>query len=704
MKYTLNLLLLSAFSLLFTCNPPEGQEEQQHAYTNQLIHTNSPYLLQHAHNPVNWYPWGEEALEKAASEDKMLLISVGYAACHWCHVMEHESFEDTTVARIMNEHFVSIKVDREERPDIDAIYMTACQMASNGSCGWPLNAFALPDGRPVWAGTYFPRKQWVEILEYFVKLREDSPEKLNGYADQLTEGLRALEEIDPVKTDSNFPAEAAAAPVAQFLENFDQKHGGRTGIQKFPMPNNYEWLLQYAVRTGDPDALAAVRLTLDKMGGGGIYDQLGGGFARYATDAKWQVPHFEKMLYDNAQLVSLYAKAYQATGSRFYRTILEETLSFIERELTDPSGGFYSSLDADSEGEEGKFYVWSQSEIDSLLSPEEASLISTYYHTSKRGNWEEGKNILRTTDSLSVVARKMGLSETVAGERLAAAEAKLLDARSGRVRPGLDDKILTGWNALMLIGLTDAYRAVGTEAYRSAAIKNGNFLAENMMQEDGRLDRNYKDGNTAINAFLDDYALTIQAFLKLYEITFDEQWLEKATRLADYSISHFRDETSGFFFYTSDLDPPLLVRKIQLEDNVIPSSNSIMARALLQLGHYYYEPPYREIARNMMNGMRPNALEGEQASYYSNWNQLYLELSSPIYEVAIVGPDHDALRRSMQTEFHPEAIYLGGATEGELDLLEGKLSDGETFIYVCLNKVCKLPVQDAGSARELLAQ
>lgn len=701
MKYSLILLSLLYCTFFFTCHTSEEQE-QSSAYTNQLIHTNSPYLLQHAHNPVNWYPWGEEALEKARQEDKMLLISIGYAACHWCHVMEHESFEDTTVARIMNEHFVSIKVDREERPDIDAIYMTACQMASDGSCGWPLNAFALPDGRPVWAGTYFPRKQWIEILEYFIKLREDSPEKLEDYAGQLTAGLQAMEKIEPVEKMNAFPAAAAEVPVDQFLGNFDSQYGGRKGIQKFPMPTNYEWLLQYAVRTNTPEAREAVQLTLDQMASGGIYDQLGGGFARYATDTKWQVPHFEKMLYDNAQLVSLYAKAYQVTGSARYRTVMEETLAFIQRELSDPSGGFYSSLDADSEGEEGKFYVWKQAEIDSILSPAESNLVSTYYHTSPKGNWESQKNILRTTDSLETIAQKLSLPGSEAEKLLESAKSKLLQARANRTRPGLDDKILTSWNALMIQGYADAYRAIGEESYRVQAIQGGAFIAEKMLQQDGRLQRNYKDGNTSINAFLDDYAHTIRAFTALYEITFEEVWLSRAKKLADYTIAHFQDTTSGYFFYTSDLDPPLLVRKIELEDNVIPASNSSMARALFHLGHYYYETKFLEIARTMMNGMRPKALEGEQASYYSNWNQLYLELAYPTYEIAIVGPDYEVLRRELQSRFFPQSLYLGGATEGTLPLLEDKLVEGETYIYVCLDKVCKLPVREVSEAEKLL--
>lgn len=690
------------FSLILACGSPLDGQQRDHKFTNELIHSNSPYLLQHAHNPVNWYPWGEAALEKAKTENKMLLISVGYAACHWCHVMEHESFEDTTVARIMNEHFVSIKVDREERPDIDAIYMTACQMASDGGCGWPLNSFALPDGRPVWAGTYFARKQWIEILQYFIDLREKSPEKLEDFASRLASGMQKLETIEPAQQELTYDTKAAVKPLDDLLADLDPKYGGRRGVQKFPMPSYYEWLLQAYSRTGREDALDAVRLSLNKMQTGGIYDQLQGGFARYATDSKWQVPHFEKMLYDNAQLISLYARAYQLTGDETYRQTMEQSLAFVQAELADPNGGFYSSLDADSEGEEGKFYVWTEAEIDSLLLPAETQLVNQYYDITSRGNWEAGKNVLRIASPLSEVAEQLSLSLPEAEKLLESARTKLLDARNQRTRPALDDKVLTSWNALMLQALTQAYRATGQESYRKSALHNAEFLSKYLLAADFRLQRNYKDGKTAINGFLDDYAHCIQAFTGLYEITFDERWLTKARGLADYSIQHFRDTSSGFFFYTSDLDPPLLVRKIDLSDNVIPASNSALARALLHLGHYFPSTNYLDITRQMMNGMQEKALNGKDASYYPNWNQLYLELAYPIYEVAIVGPDFEKLRQEIQASYAPQAIYLGGPGEGSLALLEGKLVPNETYIYVCLNKVCKLPVDSAAAALELM--
>ena len=441
--------------------------QEGYEYTNHLIDESSPYLLQHAHNPVDWYPWSEEALTKAKEENKMLIISVGYAACHWCHVMEHESFEDTTVARIMNEHFVSIKVDREERPDVDDVYMTACQMSTGEACGWPLNAFALPDGRPVWAGTYFPKKQWLEILRYFQQLNEQNPGRIETFATQLLNGLRSRDIMTLEDSDSILNQDSYQKLADNLLSNVDFREGGSKGAPKFPMPTNMDFLLDYHYRAQDLDALEAVNKTLTKMAYGGIYDQLGGGFARYSTDAIWKVPHFEKMLYDNSQLISLYAKAYRQSKDELYKTTIEETIEFVERELGDPSGGFYSSLDADSEGEEGKYYVWEMEAVERILNDErEVEVISAYYNLSKRGNWEDGKNILHRKKSISEVAGELDLEEAAFQELLEGAKKKLFKARQKRVRPGLDNKILTSWNGLMLQAYVDAYKALGNTSYR----------------------------------------------------------------------------------------------------------------------------------------------------------------------------------------------------------------------------------------------
>lgn len=698
----IHLAIYALCILVFSGCKAQESNKVEHAYTNQLVTETSPYLLQHAHNPVDWHPWNETTLAKAEKEGKMLLISVGYAACHWCHVMEHESFEDTLVARIMNENFVPVKVDREERPDVDDIYMTACHMASGESCGWPLNAFALPDGRPVWAGTYFPKKNWIEILEYFIKLYQEEPEKLEEYAKGITEGLQQADDIPVASGNKSFKAEVLLDVQQQFLKTLDLKKGGRQGAPKFPMPNSYEFLLAQHFDNGDQTALDAVLVALDNMAKGGIYDHLGGGFARYSTDANWKVPHFEKMLYDNSQLTSIYAKAFMATGKKRYEEVIRETLTYIQREMTNEEGGFYSSLDADSEGKEGKFYVWSKNEIDSILQdPSLSELFCDFYEIRARGNWEK-QNIIYHTKSLADFAAQKQQSPEAIQAQLASARQLLFEAREGRVRPGLDDKVLTSWNALMLRGYVDAYKALGDESYLEAALKNGNFLVKNQLQSDYRLNRNYKDGVSSINGFLDDYAISIQAFMALYEITFDAVWLERSKGLADYAITHFLDTSNYLFNYTSDLDPPLIARKKELGDNVIPGSNSTMARALFSLGTYLYEENYQEQAKQMMANLAPTVLDNEQPSFYSNWLQLYQAVVSPPYEVAILGPNAESLSRELMSNYLPNCVFLGGEKEGELELLKDKLVEGETYIYVCQNKVCKFPVQTAAAALEQL--
>lgn len=684
------------------CQTAENTPQFQH--TNHLAKESSPYLLQHAHNPVDWYPWGADALAKAKAENKMLVISIGYAACHWCHVMEHESFEDSIVANIMNTHFVSIKVDREERPDIDDVYMTACHLASGGNCGWPLNAFAMPDGRPVWAGTYFPKKEWIRVLEYFVELYKSEPEKLEGYADSLSYGISQNEHIELLQGEKTFHEDVIRDIGTTFVKTIDSVWGGRKGAPKFPMPNNYEFLLRYAFLTGDAEAKQVALTTLNRMARGGIYDQLGGGFSRYSVDARWHVPHFEKMLYDNGQLVSLYAKAFQWTKDPLYAQVVTETLDFVQRELTDKSGGFYSSLDADSEGEEGRFYVWTTEEIKTLF-PDSTTgdVISAYFDVKPGGNWEHDKNVLQVLKSREEIAQQFALTPAQCEEYITKGRKKMFEHRSTRVRPGLDDKILTSWNALMLKGYIDAYRALQNREYLKLALSNASFIEKHMLRKDGGLNRNYKNGSSGINAFLDDYALVIDAWIALYQVTLDEAWLQKSKKLADYVLVHFYDEASGMFHYTSDLDPPLIARKKELGDNVIPSSNSIMAKDLYVLGLYFYDQQYLDHAGQMLHNMVDQLTTASQPSFYSNWCDLYLTHVKPPYEVAIVGEDAGNLNTEMLQHYLPHAIVLGGKTEGTLQLLENKLQPGETFIYVCRNKVCKFPVKRVEEALGLMS-
>ncbi len=692
MKYFSILLPLVLFSS--ACTTEEGP-----AYTNALINESSPYLLQHAHNPVDWYPWKEEALNKAKAENKLLLISIGYAACHWCHVMEEESFQDTSVANLMNRYFVSIKVDREERPDVDDVYMTACQLAGGGSCGWPLNAIALPDGRPVWAGTYFPKKQWVDILKYFIEIKDTESEKLEGYAKRLIDGIAESEEIPVLKSQSNLSKGNIRSVTDTLLNIIDFKEGGIQSDIKFPMPGAFSYLLSYHHFSKDKKALDAVLLSLQKMARGGIYDQLGGGFARYSTDRYWRVPHFEKMLYDNGQLLSLYAQAYQVRQDSLFEQVIRQTIDFAERELSHPEGAFYSSINADSEGEEGTFYIWTSTEIDDKLTdPLEKQLIKEYFGITEKGNWEEGKNVLAVQTSISNLSEAYNLSPSDIREKLDRAQKLLFEAREKRVRPSLDDKVLASWNALMIKGYLDAYQALREPTYLQRALQAATFLSEKMLKTDGRLDRNFKSGTSSINAFLDDYALSIRAFLALYEQTFDLQWLEKAGLMTDYVLTHFQDPASALFYYTSDEDPPLVSRKKELADNVIPASNSVMARNLYQLGLLQYDTSLIKQSENMLSSILPQMEAANDPIYFANWAQLYLEQLIPPFEVVVIGPDFAVKKDSLLSHYLPNTLLLGGAEENDLPLLKNKYQEGKTMIYVCQNKVCKLPVQTVKEA------
>ena len=702
-KNSYSPLFLTLFILLGIISSSCQSSQGQPPHTNALVNESSPYLLQHAHNPVNWYPWKEEALQKAKDENKMIIISIGYAACHWCHVMEHESFEDTTVSRLMNEHFVSIKVDREERPDIDDVYMTACQMASQQGCGWPLNAFALPDGRPVWAGTYFPKKNWLDILQYFVETYQTERDKLEEYAQKITEGIQSMDEL-PIIDDSasSFSSEMIQQTAKTVISEMDLDLGGRKGAPKFPMPVIQSFLLSYDQKFKDPAAAKVVETTLTNMAQGGIFDQLGGGFARYSTDNKWLVPHFEKMLYDNAQLLNIYAQAYQRDPNPLYQQTIERTIAFLQQELRASNGGFYSSLDADSEGEEGKFYVWESSTIDELFPEEQMrQLVKAYYGIKPKGNWE-GVNILTQAITVEKLADQLQMDASQVNTQLMDAQQRLLKERQKRVRPGLDDKQLTSWNALLISGLVDAHRALPQNGYQETALSIGQFILAHMLEEDGRLWRNHKDGQSTINGFLDDYANTANAFIALYSITFDEEWLFRAQKIVDYAMLHFQDSDSPIFNYTSDLDPPLIARKKEIADNVIPASNSLMAHVLFDLGNYLSEEVYLDRAQAMLATVQSQVQDQEAPSYYSNWSRLYLKMLQPPFEVAIVGPDFENKREKLMAHYLPNTLFLGGENEGKLPLLKDKLQEGETYIYVCQNKVCQLPVTEPDAALKQL--
>lgn len=705
MRLFLITFLICCSTLACQSQKSESQSgTKKHASTNRLIHESSPYLLQHAHNPVNWYPWGEEALTKAKKEKKMLIISIGYAACHWCHVMEKESFEDKQVAALMNKYFVAIKIDREERPDIDKVYMSACQLLNERGCGWPLNVITMPNGEPIFAGTYFPKNNWVNLLEKMQKIYEKEPSKMKSYATRLTKAVNDLENIAGQSDAMTYNAQHLEKLFNQWKSKLDFQKGGRKGRMKFPSPVNYDFLLRYYHFSKNKKVQQAITTTLDHIAAGGIYDHLGGGFARYSTDPHWKVPHFEKMLYDNGQLLGLYAQAYQLTRNSTYKKVVYETAEFIQRELTSPVGGFYSSLDADSEGEEGKFYVWTYDEIEKVLGKKEAPLFNDYYQVTKGGNWEHHKNILYTKVKQGAydekLAQKYQLSLPQLEQKLDKLRQKLLKIRSKRIRPGLDDKMLTAWNALAIKGFVQAYRVFNEDQFLQVALHNMDFILKNLTKNN-QLFRNYKlkgkrNGKVSINAFLDDYALLIDALIELYQATFDEKWLLKAKNFTDYTIQNFYDPQSGMFFYTSQLDPALIARKMDLSDNVIPGSNSVMANNLFKLGQYFYQQDYLKKARQMLHNVQKDVIK--YGHYYANWASLMLYYVQPPYEVAIMGKKAAVQRKALDQHYLPNVLLMGGRKEGQLPLLENKLQKGKTMIYVCRDKVCKLPVGEVSQA------
>lgn len=664
----------------------------QPKYTNSLIHETSPYLLQHAHNPVSWYAWNDESLEKAKKEDKLILVSVGYSACHWCHVMEHESFEDESVAAIMNEHFICIKVDREERPDIDQVYMLAVQLMT-GQGGWPLNCFALPDGRPVYGGTYFQKPQWKNILLNLADLYKNERGRMLEYAAQLTEGVKLAELVKVNEQEEKFTSELLYQCYTTWRPRFDSEDGGPNRAPKFPLPNNYQFLLRYCfsenLAAGErTELLQHVHLTLQKMAFGGIYDQVGGGFSRYSVDSYWKVPHFEKMLYDNAQLVTLYGEAYQATKEPLYKQIVYETLAFVERELTSPEGAFYSALDADSEGVEGKYYVWKAEELQTLLG-KDFDLFADYFNVNELGLWEHDNYILLRNETDANIAAKHNISVEELQASIKKMKLLLLEIRAQRVRPGLDDKVLTSWNALMLKGYADAYKVFDDQYFLEAAVKNAAFILKKQLRADGGLNHNYKNGKSTINGYLEDYCFTIEALIALYEITFEEKYLATAYKLMEYCIRHFQDKKSGMFYFTSDEDKALISRKMELSDNVIPASNSSIAKSLFVLGHHFENEVYIVMSRKMLN----NVL-GEITGYgagYSNWAMLLLYYVQPFYEVAITGTKAVEKLKELNRYYLPNALFSGSETESSVPLLANRWVKEQTMIYVCYNKTCSKP-------------
>lgn len=665
-------------------------------FTNALIKETSPYLLQHAHNPVNWVPWSDDVFERAQQENKLVLVSVGYSACHWCHVMEHECFEDEEVAALMNKFFISVKVDREERPDVDQVYMTAVQLMTQKG-GWPLNCFTLPDGRPIYGGTYFPKEQWMHILRSLEHTWQNDREKAVEYAENLHEGIIRSELIDEAKKVESFSEERLHELVLRWSRSFDSMEGGDARAPKFPLPSNLEFLLEYGVRYEHEKVLKHVELTLDKMAMGGIYDQVGGGFTRYSVDMLWKVPHFEKMLYDNGQLLNLYSLAYKHFQKPLYKRIVEQTVEWLQREMLTNEGAFYSALDADSEGEEGKFYCWTPEEMKAVLG-DDFSWVKDFYNLNARGYWEEEKYIPLRTESDQSFAAKMNWSMDELESKIAEINQKLLDERKHRVRPGTDDKSLTSWNAMALKGLCQAYSAFSEEEFLHLAIKNARWILKCQRTEDGKLLRNYKKGVSNIDAFLEDYAHVIDAFIQLYQVTLDEEWMEVALSFNQVALDLFQDVNSKMFYFTAD-STKLIARKMEINDNVIPASNSMMAMNLFRLGHYYYNKEFTKMAEqqvaNIYDGME------QYGSGYSNWASLLLKIVNDYYQVVVSGTEAKQAVLKLQQRYLPFALFAGGSN-ATLPVTQDKQSSAETMHFVCYDGTCLLPTADANEVLKMM--
>jgi len=668
---------------------------------NHLKNQTSPYLKQHMHNPVDWYPWGEEALAKAKRENKPLLVSIGYSACHWCHVMEGESFEDNEVARLMNSHFVCIKVDREERPDVDHLYMNAVQMVS-GHGGWPLNCFALPDGRPFWGGTYFPKEQWKQILERVATLFTDQYDDVLKQAENITQGIANAGFVVAKAEKAAFGKTDAEQIFANLSEYLDYKEGGTKGAPKFPLPNNLEFLLHYHHQTGSSEALDHVLLSLRKMAMGGIYDQIGGGFARYATDARWKIPHFEKMLYDNGQLLSIYANAWKVNPDPLFKSVVYDSISFAERELCAQNGVFYSALDADSEGEEGRFYVWKEKELDAVLGAE-AAIVKKYYQVGEKGFWEKGNNILLRDKDDKTFCDQAGIKLSDLQDVLLRARTKLMQSRSERVRPGLDDKVLVSWNALMIKGLADAYAAFGEQDFLDKAMRAADFILDYAIQKNGRLYRVLNGKTGSIPGFLEDYALFAQALIRLYEVSLNVKYLEVSRRLTSYVLKHFSVEGTTLFAFSPTDGEQLPAPHFEIFDNVIPASNSVMARVLFYLAHYFEDPDWGQRSSLMLADMADKL--DKYSSSFSNWAILLLHHIKPFHTVAIAGPDAVQKVNTVIRHYYPDSL-IAATTEKPvaetIEVLKNRYYEEFTKIHVCSMGTCKTPVVDVQDALRLL--
>ena len=690
MKLLIIMLSLGLISGCGSSSKTTKNKMENAAISNRLINASSPYLLQHANNPVDWYPWGKEALSKAKNEDKPILVSIGYSSCHWCHVMAHESFENDSIAALMNANFVNIKIDREERPDIDQIYMEAVQaMGING--GWPLNVFLTPDQKPFYGGTYFPSKGWRELLINVKTVFAGNRDKLEESAEVYTKAINANVSEKYQLSPTAITQEKIDSGYQKLAQSFDLQWGGLKKAPKFIMPSQWSFLMDLAYLNPTLNIQPHLELTLNKIIDGGIYDQIGGGFSRYSVDEFWHVPHFEKMLYDNGQLLSLYAKAYKMSTNERYASVIHETIQWLIREMLDESGGFYAALDADSAGEEGKFYVWTYDEIKKLAG-EHTALIAAYYDIQEKGNWES-TNIPRMLHSEDDIATQFGLDLMTLQSIITQFKQRALLKRAERIRPGLDNKIISGWNGLTLTGILEAYQATGKTLYLTLAKKNYNFILKNLLK-DGTL---IHVVNLSTQGFAEDYAAIIQALIKYYETTFDKEALRISNNLTLQMNEQFYDPQEKLFYFTSIHAENLIARKNGLFDNVIPSSNSMMAENLLKLGLHLDNEPYKKQALDMVNQV--GKMMAQEISYLSQWASVATFIVKPIPEIVIFGDNYQELTTALNALHIPRKVVAASAIESDLPLLQYKTEiKGKTAIYVCYNKTCKFPVTDLDKA------
>jgi len=665
---------------------------------NRLAQETSPYLLQHAQNPVDWYAWSDEALERARREDKPILLSIGYSACHWCHVMEHESFENPAIAKLMNDNFINIKVDREERPDLDQVYMSAVQIMT-GSGGWPLTVFLRPNGDPFYGGTYFPpddrygRPGFPRLLENIAEAYRTRQKDIQENAQNLRQHLN--QRMQTGSGSGSVSVEVLHTASGALASKFDPREGGFGGAPKFPASMSIDFLLRYHQRTGHAHSLEMATFTLDKMAYGGMYDQAGGGFHRYSTDDRWLVPHFEKMLYDNALLARAYLDAYRLTGKPLYKRITEEILDFIVREMRDANGGFYSTQDADSEGVEGKFYVWDRDEFDDVVG-EDAELLARYFNVTEYGNWEH-HNILNVPRPPELFCKLEKITEAELEAKVAAALPKLYAAREKRVHPGRDEKILTDWNGLALRAFADAAAFLGRDDYRSVAEANAAFLFDKLW--DGqRLLHSFKDGRARFNAYLDDYANVADGLLSLYQLTFDERWLRRADSLAEIIVERFGDEDQGGFYFTATGHEELIARTKDFFDNATPSGNSVAADVLLRLAALLGREDFRKQAEKVFA-----AVESHLGQYASGFGRMLAAVDfsiGPSSEIALVG-DASPFLAVYRKRYLPRTVIAAG--EADIAVLRGRSTlNGKPTAYVCENLACKQPVTDPAEFEKLL--